>query len=272
MTIFRIAPLIPAAVAILAGNPAYASNGELSVHRLTWAGIKMSTADTTVFIDAVGTELWDGDAPEGFVAVDADTSRRYALISHIHNDHFDVDTLQQVLGDRGYVICHETVATYVASRGLRVIPARTYEPVSRGGFLFTAVPAEDGLGEHQVSWIVSVNGRRILHGGDTLWHGQWGMIGAQYGPFDAVFLPVNGARLSGDPVSETPAVLTPAQAVDAAVLLRARLLVPIHYGLNDPPDYIEVEAPVENTRVHAERRSVDFRHLLPGQRLQWRAD
>jgi L-ascorbate metabolism protein UlaG (beta-lactamase superfamily) len=237
---------------------------ELTVERLTWAGIKIASEDTSVFIDAVGTDLWDGNAPEGLVPVVTDTRRSYALITHAHNDHFDLDTLKDVLGDRGYVICHESIATYIASRGLRVIPAKMYVPIERGGFLFTAVPAEDGMGDEQVSWVITHNDKRFLHAGDTLWHGNWSMIGSQFGPFDAVFLPVNGARILRDPVSETPAVMTPAQAVDAAVLLRAEKLVPIHYGLNDPPYYQEVDDPIGSLTVEAERRNMTMQHVLPG--------
>jgi L-ascorbate metabolism protein UlaG (beta-lactamase superfamily) len=128
--------------------------GELQMERLTWAGVKLQMDDTTVFIDAVGTDLWDGNAPEGLVAVTADTGRRYALVTHTHNDHFDLATLREVLGERGYVICHESMASHLASRGLRVIPVQSYVPVSRGGFIFMAVPAQDGFGSEQVSWIV----------------------------------------------------------------------------------------------------------------------
>jgi L-ascorbate metabolism protein UlaG (beta-lactamase superfamily) len=240
---------------------------ELQIERLTWAGVKLANENTTVFVDAVGKDLWDGNAPEGLVPVTADTDRRYALISHVHNDHFDVDTLKDLLGDRGYVICHESVATYVASRGLKVIPAKTYEPVSRGGFLFTAVPAEDGFGDEQVSWVISVDSKRFLHAGDTLWHGKWSIIGNQFGPFDAVFLPINGARVLRDPMPETAAVMTPAQAVDAASLLRAKLLIPIHYGLNDPPYYQEIDNPIDKLVREAKRRDMNVRHLRPGDSL-----
>ena len=238
---------------------------EIQIERLTWAGIKIVSGNTTVFVDAVGKDLWDGNAPEGLVPVTAETDRRYALISHIHNDHFDVETLKDLLGDRGYVICHESVATYVASRGLKVIPAKTYSPVARGGYLFTAVPAEDGLGEEQVSWIISVDGRRFLHAGDTLWHGKWPLIGSQFGPFDAVFLPINGARVLRDPMPETPAVMTPQQAVDAAALLRANVLIPIHYGLSDPPYYEEVDSPMDTLLKEAARREINVRNLMPGE-------
>jgi len=238
-----------------------------AIERLTWAGIKWVSGDTTVFVDAVGTDLWDGEAPEGLVPVTAETRRRYALVTHAHNDHFDVETLKEVLGDRGYVICHESEAAYMASRGLKVIPAKTWEPVLRGGFVFTAVPAEDGLGSNQVGWVIANDEHRVFHGGDTLWHGQWRTIGLQYGPFDVAFMPINGARIQQEEAFETPAVLTPAQAVDAAILLRANVLVPIHYGLDAPPNYVEVPDPLGTLSKAAERRNQQVRHLMPGQRI-----
>lgn len=243
---------------------------ELTIERLTWAGIKMVAGDTTVFIDAVGTDIWDGDAPEGLVPVEATTSRQYALITHAHNDHFDPDTLRRVLGERGYVIVHESVATYIASRGFRVVPAAMYEPIRRGGFIFTPVPAEDGFGAEQVSWIISRGEQRYLHAGDTLWHGKWDEIGAQYGPFDLAFLPINGARLQREPMLESPGTMTPTQAIDAALLLRAKALVPIHYGGDNPPYYTEVLQPLETLRETAERREVNVIHILPGEYIHGR--
>ena len=197
----------------------------------------------------------------------ADTRRRYALITHAHNDHFDAVTLKEVLGERGYVICHESIATYIASRGFQVMPVATWEPLARGGFVFTAVPASDGFGAGQVSWVVSYGGRKFFHGGDTLWHGQWDLIGTQYGPFEAAFLPINGARLQREPEQETPGVLTPAQAVDAALQLRTRQAVPIHYGGDAPPAYVEVPEPLETFLAAAERRGVTVQALAPGERL-----
>ena len=238
---------------------------DFTIERLTWAGIKMVAGETTVFIDTVGTDIWDGNPPDSLVPVETTTARTYALITHAHNDHFDPETLKRVLGEKGYVIVHESIATFVASQGLRVIPAATWEPIRRGGFTFTAVPAADGFGAEQVSWIVSRDGRRYLHGGDTIWHGKWDLIGSEYGPFDAVFLPINGARLQSEPMPETSGTMTPAQAVDAAILLRARMLVPIHYGGNNPPYYLEADMPLATVQRIAARRGVPVVHLLPGE-------
>ncbi len=240
---------------------------EVQIEKLTWAGIKMVHGDTTVFIDAVGTDIWNGNAPGGLAPVTADTSRRYALITHVHNDHFDPITLHSVLGERGYAIVPESEATYVASRGLKVIPAPMWEPVARGGFLFTAVPAVDGLGDKQVSWVITVDNKRFFHGGDTLWHGYWSTFGQLFGPFELTFMPVNGARVMQEPMPESPVSLTPTQAVDAALMLGAGEVIPIHYGLNDPPYYLEYPEALERTLEEAGRRDVDVIELRPGDKV-----
>jgi L-ascorbate metabolism protein UlaG (beta-lactamase superfamily) len=157
------------------------------------------------------------------------------------------------------------MATYLASRGLRVIPAASWVPVSRGGFIFTAVPAIDGFGDEQVSWVIANGKRRFFHAGDTLWHGYWRTIATQFGPFEAAFLPINGVQVGGEPTQETPAVLTPVQAVDAAIALDAKLMVPIHYGSSSPPDYVEADDPLGTARAAASRRGMAFRHLTPGE-------
>jgi len=257
-----------AAVLLFAlGSPGFAPTAfaDLAAERLTWAGVKLVSGDTTVLIDAVGRDLWDGNAPEGLVPVESSTGRTYALVTHPHNDHFDVETLQRVLGPRGYVICHESDAVYIASRGLKVIPARDYEPVERGGLTFTAVPAADGFGDRQVSWIVDDGERRVIHAGDTLWHGGFGRIGRQFGPFDVAFLPVNGVLTDAARGIESPAVMTPSQAVDAALLLRAERVVPIHFGLDNPPYYVEVDEPLATFLDLAAARGISAEHLRPGE-------
>ncbi len=39
----------------------------------------------------------------------------------------------------------------------------------------------------------STDGQRVFHGGDTMFHGCWWLIARRFSPFDAVFLPANGA-------------------------------------------------------------------------------
>jgi L-ascorbate metabolism protein UlaG (beta-lactamase superfamily) len=145
-----------------------------------------------------------------------------------------------------------------------------YEPVLLGDFTATPVPATDGYGDAQVSWIVSGGGRRILHCGDTLWHGTWWRIGRQYGPFDAAFLPINGARFEWrKPVSDVPAVLTPEQAVAAAIIVGAKLVVPIHYGVSGAEGYKELPECERLLFAAAQKRGIDVEVVPPGEWLTW---
>ena len=49
-----------------------------------------------------------------------------------------------------------------------------------------------GTDSDQVAWVVEGAGARIIHCGDTMWHGNWWQIARDHGPFDVAFLPVNG--------------------------------------------------------------------------------
>ena len=71
-----------------------------------------------------------------------------------------------------------------------------WQTVTVGPFTVTALPAADGTGDPQVSWAVEAGGRRIVHGGDTMFHGWWWRAAQAAGPFDAAFLPINGAVLT----------------------------------------------------------------------------
>ena len=98
------------------------------------------------------------------------------------------------------------------------------ESFGLGEFTVTALPAVDGFGEDQVSWVVETADKRIIHFGDTLWHGYWWYFAKTFGPFDVAFLPINGAvtRFPNMQPSEIPACLTPAQTVAAGSILGAK--------------------------------------------------
>lgn len=136
------------------------------------------------------------------------------------DNHFDATAVADALG-KGEVLVHPAGSNpRPLPEAARAWPATAWEPQLLGDFTATAVPASDGYGDPQASWVVSAGGRRIFHGGDTLWHGHWWRIGRQFGPFDAAFLPVNGVHFGWrKPVSGQPGVLTPEQAVAAAAII-----------------------------------------------------
>lgn len=219
----------------------------LSIQRLAWAGIRLKVAGVTLFIDAAAPSPSDGAPGPALVST---TPRSFALVTHHHGDHADPKALAPVLGEHGYIVAHEDVERLFDHRGVVVQSVRMYEPVflSRGSGEFVAwcVPAVDGLGSPQVSWIIDGGGKRIIHCGDTLWHGGWWDYARAYGPYDAAFLPINGFRQQEGRYSNVtqPMSLTAEQAISAARILRARITVPIHYGASGDPAYVEErEAP-----------------------------
>ena len=166
------------------------------------------------------------------------------LITHLHEDRFDPTAIIDAYGAAIPVYVPAGMENTARSAGLtNVYGVEVNSHVELGSDVkATALPSVDGLGDIQVAWVVEGAGHKIIHCGDTLWHGYWWSFAEKYGPFDAAFLPVNGAvlELPGMMPSGQPICLTPEQAVAASAILGARVLVPIHYGtMQYPPIYNE---------------------------------
>jgi len=261
----KVALAVPAMAALSAGGDAAPA---LRVQRLSWAGVKLVCGGSTLFIDA-SYDPASAATPSPDVALTVETRDRNALITHHHGDHFDAAALRTVLGDNGILVVPEAVAPWADTRPFRVQPAKLFEPVflPRGTAAFVAisVPAVDGLGHPQVSWIVSAGGKRVFHGGDTAWHGHWWDIARAYGPFDLALLPINGFRQVQGRYTDTgvPMGLTPEQAAAAAQVLQAGLVVPIHYG-GASPGYFEEPDAVNRFLAAAKARALAARVVPPG--------
>lgn len=181
-----------------------------------------------------------------------------AFVTHLHTDHTDASAIAGDLGGQGPLFRPavmqgeplETGGVAVAEHeldqaGIDQVIVDDWQTVEVGPFVATAVPAVDGFGDPQVSWVIEADGSRIIHAGDTIFHGSWWLIQMRFGPFDAAFLPVNGAVTSlphRQPPSGIEASLNPEQAAAAARILGAERLVPIHYdGIHQPPLYTQAE-------------------------------
>jgi L-ascorbate metabolism protein UlaG (beta-lactamase superfamily) len=113
------------------------------------------------------------------------------------------------------------------------------------------VPAVDGLGDPQVGWVVEAGGARVFHGGDTLFHGSWWLIAGRLGPMDLAVLPVNGPVVNAphlQPQSMLAAAMGPKEAAQAAAILRAKAVLPTHYGAFIPGIYVERDDAIATLR------------------------
>ncbi len=256
----------------------------MELRRLAWAGLEIRAAGKVLVIDLVedfarlhGSSTQTGEVPSSPAAGTVDVG----LLTHMHSDHADIAALAQVMRADGRVLQPERASGNGAEIALVEEPelalaasdlsTKTVDPwqtIELGGLTITALPAADGFGDPQVSWCVAADGCRILHAGDTLFHGWWWLATLRHGPFDVAFLPVGGAVVDlapRQPASPLPAGMDPRQAAVAASLLGARLAVPIHYGpLHEAPNYVQAEDPAGSFERAATELGVDARVLSPG--------
>jgi L-ascorbate metabolism protein UlaG (beta-lactamase superfamily) len=260
---------------------------------LGWAGAELEADGATVVIDplddagAVFAPLVEqvGSLTLPRVAPPAAGTAVAGLVTHLHRDHADAAALAAALAPGAPVLeppagggdsfenlglaqaDHELAAAGVDRR--RVAP---WESVTAGPFTLTALPASDGTGDPQVAWLVEAGGVRVLHLGDTMFHGYWWRMARRHGPFDVVLVPVNGAVVRFPhrrPASPLPVALDPSQAAIAAELLGARLAIPIHAeGYEIDGVYQPVSDAAERFAAEAAEREVATRILELGEAIE----
>ena len=184
---------------------------------LGWAGVELR-GTTTVVIDPLADAgaVWAaaGDLARGVplppVVPPEPGAAAAGLLTHLHRDHADAAALAAALAPGAPVFGPEPFGGgdveqaavahaehELRAAGLELVPVRAWETVEAGEWSFTALPAVDGTGDPQVSWLVTGAGATVLHAGDTLSHGWWWRI-AQRAPggIDVAFLPINAPRVA----------------------------------------------------------------------------
>jgi L-ascorbate metabolism protein UlaG (beta-lactamase superfamily) len=254
---------------------------------LGWAGVEVEADGVTLVIDPLADPAavfaWHGGVDVELPSVaDPSPGRAVAgLVSHLHRDHSDASALSDALTD-GAAVHHPVsaedgnlaLAQAEHELGEAKLPRRsvaTWESFEVGPFTCTALPAVDGLGDPQVSWLVEAGGRRVLHLGDTVFHGAWWQMARRAGPFDVVFAPVNGAVVDfphQQPPSPLPAAMEPEQGALAGELLGAATVVPMHYGgFALEPHYRPIPDAQERFERAARDRPYRAAALEPGESL-----
>jgi L-ascorbate metabolism protein UlaG (beta-lactamase superfamily) len=260
----------------------------MRIRWLGWAGMEVEAQGERVVVDplrdAAAVFAWLGERAHAIPLPDvvgAQPGASAGLLTHLHRDHADAAALAAAL-DSGTTVYEpvdyggqgrERLAVEQADReltaaGLTRQPASVWTSIRAGAFTVTALPAVDGTGDPQVSWLLEAEGKRVLHLGDTMWHGWWWRIGDRYGPPDVLLAPINGPRLTFPhrlPASSLPGAMGPEQAALAAELLQAERLLPIHYdGYEIPGVYEPVSDPVERLLAASDR----VQPIKPGETIE----
>ncbi len=148
------------------------------------------------------------------------------LISHEHFDHLSPDDIKRFTQSSTKVIaptlCKEALSqlgldvTYVGANSkteidgvvVETIPAYNLNKFRSPGHVFH--PKEDG----RVGFIITLDGSRFYHAGDTDTIPEMKSVDV-----DVAFLPVSGTY-----------VMTAEEAVEAAKMMKAKVVVPMHFG------------------------------------------
>ncbi len=240
----------------------------MRIRRLGWSGIEQD--GDTLLVDYIldTSELPLRDDCQPFPRASTPASAVAGLLTHLHADHADPIALAAALREGAPVFrpepapgsgpdleltAHAEAAFGKVALNTHIVDAWTSHEA--GPFSLHAVPAVDGFGDPQVSWVIESGGKRVIHAGDTLFHSYWWKMAQRFGSLDRALLPINGAIVDFpflQPPRDQEAVMTPEEAAKAAHMLGARAVTPIHYGaLHQPPAYIETDDPVGRLRAAA---------------------
>ena len=172
------------------------------------------------------------------------------VISHDHYDHLDVDTVRRLAVEhRPTFLVPLGMKVWFTELGITDVEeldwwdARTVR-----GVTFTCVPAQhfaqrtlwDMNRRLWAGWTMAGRSRRLFFAGDTAYFDGFKEIGARLGPFDLAAIPI-GAYL---PTVIMKQVHTdPRDALDVFTDVRARAMIPIHWGTFDLADEPLTEPP-----------------------------
>lgn len=144
-------------------------------------------------------------------------------VTHGHGDHFG-DTMKL----KKPVVCPNEIARYLTSRGFDAEPLNIGGTIERDGVSFTMVPAlhssllevegEELYGGPASGFVISMDGLRVYHAGDTGLFSDMKLIRDLYHP-DVAMLPIGGRFTMG-----------PSEAMMAAGFIGAPIVIPMHYN------------------------------------------
>jgi len=165
------------------------------------------------------------------------------VVSHNHYDHLDKPTIKR-LGNEVHYFVPLLMAKWLRGVGIKnenITELDWWEETEHRGLKLVCTPTQHFSGRflhdrNQVlwcSWTILGKEQRIYFAGDTGYFPGFREIGEKFGAFDVAILPI-GAYLPRWFMA--PVHVDPAQAAQAFLDLRARVMVPIHWGTFDLAD------------------------------------
>ncbi|MEO6613138.1 MAG: MBL fold metallo-hydrolase [Chitinophagaceae bacterium] len=187
----------------------------------------------------------------------------YLVLTHDHYDHLDFKTIRKLKKKVRAVFCSLGVGSHLKHWGIDaniITEMDWWQPEELDNDMqLTAAPARHfsgrGLKRGQTLWssfILKTPTHNLYLGGDSGYDTHFKVIGEKYGPFDLAILE------SGQYNTMWPLIhMMPEQTVQAAVDLKAKVLLPVHWGKfrlgmhpwNEPVKRVLAKAKEMNVKV-----------------------
>ncbi|WP_316829305.1 MBL fold metallo-hydrolase [Pedobacter aquatilis] len=183
------------------------------------------------------------------------------VITHDHYDHLDYQSILKIAPNAKTIVTSIGVGSHLEKWGIS--PDKINELcwdqsiALTDSLKFTAVPARHFTGRkfkrNQTLWsafVLEADNYKLFIGGDSGFDTHFEQIGNTYGPFDIAFLECGQYDLMWPYIH-----MFPEQTVQAAIDLKAKILMPVHWGkfslsMHPWTDPIErVTAEVEKKKV-----------------------
>lgn len=174
------------------------------------------------------------------------------LVTHNHYDHLDEPSVRTLRRDLP-VLAPAGLGSWFRRRGfVHVTEMRWWDRAAVGGVSITFVPARHWsrrrIGDsNRSAWggfVLEGRNATLYHAGDTGWFDGFASIAERFPSIDLALLPIGAYAPAW---FMEPHHMNPEHAIDALLVLRARAMVPMHWGafqLTDEP----LQEPIERLR------------------------
>ncbi len=158
------------------------------------------------------------------------------VLSHDHYDHLDYQSIVKLKNKVGRFYVPLGVSAHLIAWGVsseKITELDWWKETSHDGFTFICTPARHFSGRRfsdnfttlWASWVVKTDSTNVYFSGDSGYGPHFKEIGNRFGPFDFVMLECGQYNELWQDIH-----MMPEQTVQAAIDLKGRLMMPIHWG------------------------------------------
>jgi L-ascorbate metabolism protein UlaG (beta-lactamase superfamily) len=238
----------PSAIPISAIPPEYIQTQPSPGLRVIWLGhssVYMELDGLRLLVDPVFsnyTSPFNGMGPRRFhpppIAITNLPKMDAVLISHDHYDHLDMHTIQYLSSKGTRFFVPLGVGSHLDEWGVpksQITELDWWESTEFGGLTVICTPAQHysgrGIFDYKEtlwsSWSVIGSKHRVFYSGDTGFSHHFQTIGDRLGPFDLSMIKIGQY---GPGASWVYSQMDPEHAIEAHLALRARRMLPVHWG------------------------------------------